>query len=118
MEGSFLREAAILRIAFNHVQISVHCPTIRRSTSPNQLSPLSLPNLAICATAARSTSRVLEACLDMNTPPMLVNMAFVSGLVLMIGLWEIRRRGLNVDESTQLADVQKCIRFLSRRESR
>lgn len=117
MDGPFRRQAAVLRIAFYYVQITIHRPFIQLAPSSRRVSPLSLPSLAICANAARSTSHILEACIELTAPAMVVMVAFISGLVLMISIWEARRSGLNVDVSTQVADVHRCLKYLRKWES-
>lgn len=113
MEGPFSREAAILFATFHYVQIIVHRPFIRTSPSVSSSSKqASLLSLTICANAARSTSNVLEAFYTFNAPPPVPFAAFFSGVVLMINIWDSRRRGLNVDDASQVTDVRKCLRYL------
>ncbi|KAG9005867.1 hypothetical protein FRB93_009265 [Tulasnella sp. JGI-2019a] len=118
MDPEFYQQASALRITFYYVQITIHRPFIQLSPSSKRVSPLSLPSLAICANAARSSAHILGATMEMAAPATFPMIAFISGLVLMISIWEARRSGLSVDVSTQVADVQICLRYLKRWEQR
>ncbi|KAG8879625.1 hypothetical protein FRB97_001320 [Tulasnella sp. 331] len=117
MGPEFFQQAAALRLTFYYVQITIHRPFIQLSPSSKRVSPLSLPSLAICANAARSSAHILNSAMEMSAPAMFTMIAFISGLVLMISIWEARRSGLNVEVSTQVADVHTCLKYLKRWEN-
>lgn len=112
MHSDFYLQAACLRITFYHVQIFIHRPFIQ----PKRSSALSHPSLVICTNAARSTAYILEATMDMPPTPIFPTTALLSGVVLMISIWEARRNGSNVDVSTQIAGVRTCLRYLKKWE--
>ncbi|KAG8890326.1 hypothetical protein FRB98_009394 [Tulasnella sp. 332] len=115
-ESPFFRQVAALRVAFCYVQITIHRPFVQLSSASKRA--LSLSSLAICANAARSCARILNATVEMTFPTMFSMMAFISGLILLISIWEARRSGLNVDVSQQVKDVQTCLTYLKRQEHR
>ncbi|KAG8882463.1 hypothetical protein FRB97_008192 [Tulasnella sp. 331] len=97
MGAAWYQQAAALQVTFYYVQITIHRPFIQLSSSSKRA--LSLPSLAVCANAARSS-------------------ALNSGVVLMISVWEAQRSGLNVDVSAQVAGIQTCLKYLKRWENR
>lgn len=113
-ESPFYRQAAALRLSFCYVQITIHRPFVQLSSSSKRA--LSLTSLAICANAARSSASILSSTMDMASPTMFNTIAFISGLVLLISIWEARRSGLSVDVSQEVLDVQTCLTYLKRRE--
>lgn len=42
--------------------------------------------------------------------------AFTAGVMLLISLWDIKKKGLNVDVTTQVTDVHRCINALKNGE--
>lgn len=104
--------AAKLRGTFHSIQITIHRPFIQVSRSSHRVSPLSLPALATCTHAAHSISHILARCLEVDCSAALMMQAFVSGVLLMISIWEAQRSGLNVDVSRHVADVRICLRYL------
>ncbi|KAG9025718.1 hypothetical protein FRB95_009833 [Tulasnella sp. JGI-2019a] len=112
----FYRQAAALRLNFYYVQITIHRPFVQLSSSSKRA--LSLPSLAICTNAARSSARILSATMDMTAPTMFPMISFISGLILLISIWEARRSGLHVDISQQIVDVQTCLMYLKKWEHR
>ncbi|KAG9005818.1 hypothetical protein FRB93_009214 [Tulasnella sp. JGI-2019a] len=118
MDPAFHQQAAALRISFCYVQITIHRPFIQVSPTSKRVSHLSLPSLAICSNSARASAHILKATMKTAFPPIFSMLAFISGLVLMIGIWEARRSGLNVDVTGQIADVRVCLEYLRRWETR
>ncbi|KAG8864936.1 hypothetical protein FRB96_003523 [Tulasnella sp. 330] len=116
MDATFYQQAATLRITFYYVQITIHRPLLQLSSASKRA--LSLPSLAVCANAARSASRILEATVDMPASVLFVTTSLLSGVVLMISIWEARRNRLAVDVSRQISCVQTCMRYLRRWENR
>ncbi|KAG8906698.1 hypothetical protein FRC01_007916, partial [Tulasnella sp. 417] len=118
-DPTFFVQAAILRVTFHYVQITIHRPFIPVLTGNNS-SPLGFPSLAICTTAARSVSHILEAWMkkSMDITPLLQVIAFQAGTILLISIWGVKKSKLNVDVSSQAADVQRCIKVLSKAEKK
>ncbi|KAG8728786.1 hypothetical protein FRC11_010206 [Ceratobasidium sp. 423] len=79
----FFDQSATLYSTYYHVQILIHRPFI---PSPRKPSPLSFPSLAICTTAARSCSHVLDLQRRRSQTilPGVMVAAFTSGIVLLI----------------------------------
>ena len=113
----FLTQAGTLSAYYYYTQFAVHRPFM---DAARRESPLSFPSLAICTNAARSASHILDAFLQkgLDSTPLTYIIAFVSGTVLLISIWGVRKSGLNVDVSSQIADVQRCIKMLSKSEAR
>ncbi|KAG9013058.1 hypothetical protein FRB94_003890 [Tulasnella sp. JGI-2019a] len=116
MNSTFYQQAASLRVTYHYVQITIHRPFIQSSSSSKRA--LSLPSLAVCANAAQSCAHVLHATMEMGASPLFSVAALVSGVMLMIGVWEARRSALNVDVSRQVTGVRTCLRYLKRWEQR
>ncbi|KAG8915259.1 hypothetical protein FRC00_006200, partial [Tulasnella sp. 408] len=118
-DPTFFVQAAILRVTFHYVQITIHRPFIPVLTGNNS-SPLAFPSLAICTNAARSVSHILETWMkkSMDITPLLYVIAFQAGTILLISIWGVKKSKLNVDVSSQAADVQRCIKVLSKAEKK
>ncbi|KAG8954208.1 hypothetical protein FRC04_000429 [Tulasnella sp. 424] len=115
----FFVQAASLRITFHYVQITIHRPFIPALTGNNS-SPLGFPSLAICTNAARSISHILDAWVKkgVDITPFLYIMAFHAGIILLISIWGVKKSKLNIDVSSQAADVQRCLKVLHKAEKR
>ncbi|KIO34334.1 hypothetical protein M407DRAFT_64278 [Tulasnella calospora MUT 4182] len=50
--------------------------------------------------------------------PLLYFIAFQAGTILLISIWGVKKSKLNVDVLSQAADVQRCIKVLSRAEKK
>ncbi|KAG9026808.1 hypothetical protein FRB95_008476 [Tulasnella sp. JGI-2019a] len=116
MGPTFYQQAATLRITFYYIQINIHRPFIQLSSASRR--GLSLPSLAVCTNAARSIAHILETTMEMPSPPVFGLASLLSGVMLMISIWEGRRSGLNVDMTRQIAGVQTCMRYLKKWEDR
>ncbi|KAG8988538.1 hypothetical protein FRB90_002686 [Tulasnella sp. 427] len=118
-DETFFVQAAILRVTFHYVQITIHRPFIPVLTGNNS-SPLAFPSLAICTNAARSVSHILDAWQKKNVDitPLVYIIAFQAGTILLISIWGVKKSKLNVDVSSQIADVQRCIKILHKAEKR
>ncbi|KAG9005820.1 hypothetical protein FRB93_009216 [Tulasnella sp. JGI-2019a] len=116
MNSAFYQQAATLRIIFHYIQITIHRPFIQLSSSSRR--SLSMPSLAVCTNAARSAARILEATMEMPSSPIFVLTSLLSGVVLMISIWEAQRSGLDVDTTRQVSGVQTCLNYLKRWEDR
>lgn len=118
MGPAFYQQAIYLKMTFYYVQITIHRPFIQLSPSAKRVSPLSLPSLAISANAARGSAHILRTTQELVSPPIFSMLAFISGVVLMISVWEARRSRLKVNVATQIADVTTCLEYLKRWEHR
>ncbi|KAG8900224.1 hypothetical protein FRC01_010214, partial [Tulasnella sp. 417] len=118
-DPTFFVQAGILRATFHYVQITIHRPFIPALTGNNS-SPLAFPSLAICTNAARSVSHILEAWMKkgMDITPFLYIIAFQAGTILLVSIWGVKKSKLNVDVSSQAADVQRCIKVLGKAEKK
>lgn len=83
-------------------------------------SPLSFSSLAVCADAALSASKILELYVKRghSIMPVTLGIAFYSALVLLISVWSVKKSGLELDTSEQVAAVQICINTLHVAETR
>ncbi|CUA75982.1 Cutinase transcription factor 1 alpha [Nectria haematococca mpVI] [Rhizoctonia solani] len=113
----FFDQSATLYSTYYHVQILIHRPFI---PSPRKPSPLSFPSLAICTTAARSCSHVLDLQRRRSQTilPGVMVAAFTSGIVLLINVWGQKKSGGTADPNGQIKDVHKCMDVLKSNEHR
>jgi len=113
-------QQAMLRLTYHYVQITIHRPFIPVLSAGGKASPLSFPSLAICTNAARSNSHILEQYSGRweDTSPLAYIAAFTAGAVLLISIWGVQKNKLNVDLSSQIADVHRCIKVLHKAEKR
>lgn len=113
----FFDQSATLYSTYYHVQILIHRPFI---PSPRKPSPLSFPSLAICTTAARSCSHVmdLQRRRSQTILPSVMVAAFTSGIVLLINVWGQKKSGGTADPNGQIKDVHKCMEVLKNNEHR
>ncbi|KAG8709844.1 hypothetical protein FRC09_000448, partial [Ceratobasidium sp. 395] len=113
----FFDQSATLYSTYYHVQILIHRPFI---PSPRKPSPLSFPSLAICTTAARSCSHVmdLQRRRSKTILPSVMVAAFTSGIVLLINVWGQKKSGGTADPNGQIKDVHKCMDVLKSNEHR
>ncbi|KAF8604607.1 hypothetical protein BDV93DRAFT_522316 [Ceratobasidium sp. AG-I] len=113
----FFDQSATLYSTYYHVQILIHRPFI---PSPRKPSPLSFPSLAICTTAARSCSHVLDLQRRRSHTilPGVMVAAFTSGIVLLINVWGQKKSGGTADPNGQIKDVHKCMDVLKSNEQR
>ncbi|ELU37004.1 nucleus protein [Rhizoctonia solani AG-1 IA] len=113
----FFDQSATLYSTYYHVQILIHRPFI---PSPRKPSPLSFPSLAICTTAARSCSHVLDLQRRRSQTilPGVMVAAFTSGIVLLINVWGQKKSGGTADPNGQIKDVHKCMDVLKNNEHR
>ncbi|CAE6476197.1 unnamed protein product [Rhizoctonia solani] len=116
-DSLFFDQSATLYSTYYHVQILIHRPFI---PSPRKPSPLSFPSLAICTTAARSCSHVLDLQRRRSQTilPGVMVAAFTSGIVLLINVWGQKKSGGTADPNGQIKDVHKCMEVLKNNEHR
>ncbi|KAJ6611840.1 fungal-specific transcription factor domain-containing protein [Mycena sp. CBHHK59/15] len=113
--GVFFDQSAVLHTMFYQLQITIHRPYIHKPTM------LAFPSLAICTSAARSAIHVVDVWLNklQRLPlPYLQNPVFVSGVVLLLNLFGVKRAGLPIDVAKELAHVSTAMRILKFSESR
>ncbi|KAF7314458.1 Zn(2)-C6 fungal-type domain-containing protein [Mycena kentingensis (nom. inval.)] len=102
-------QSALLYSHYYSVQMTIHRPFI---PAVRKGAPTSLPSLAICTNAARSSSHVIETSRLRNngTPvPVLLTPAFTAGLVLLLNVWSGKRTGLPPHMNSAIFEVHKCM---------
>ncbi|KAF8992801.1 fungal-specific transcription factor domain-containing protein [Cyathus striatus] len=108
--------SGILINFYYYAQILIHRPYIRANTHP---SPLSFSSLAICTSAARSCSLVLQQQMKHFTivyPYM--QMSCVSSMtVLLLNIGSSKLAGVTVDPK-ELKHVEMCVDILKRSDGR
>lgn len=117
-DDGFFQQAALLRIMYHWVQITIHRPFIPAIAIDGKVSSLSFPSLAICTNAARAASHVIGEYVKrgFEGSPMAHLIAFTIGVILLISIWAVKKSGLNVDFAKQAEDVQSCMTFLQKGE--
>jgi len=116
---------------YYYAQIIVHRPFL--PVSGKKPSPLSYPSLAICTNAARSISNILDAHykrlvsapsygqLEENTIaiiPSNFSLAFMTGVILLITLWNAKKTGSYVDPKAIGKDFVKVQKYIKLGEPR
>jgi len=105
----FFNQSVLLNCLYYHIQTLVHRPFIRITPS----STLSLPSLAICTNAARSSSHILDVHLSKGDKlPYMNTCAFTSGIVLLLNIWGVKKLGVRADPARHMQDVFKCMGYL------
>ncbi|KZV61073.1 hypothetical protein PENSPDRAFT_693721 [Peniophora sp. CONT] len=113
----FLMQSAQLHAQFYHLQILVHRPFI----SSRKEAQLGFRSLAVCINAARSCSRLVasfrervpaELCPYLQVP------TFTAGVMLMLGIWNIQRTGISMDQGKETQAVYNCVALLKDVEKR
>ncbi|TFK22899.1 hypothetical protein FA15DRAFT_671074 [Coprinopsis marcescibilis] len=111
-DALFFDQSAVLFNTYYWVQIIVHRPFIasrNRQTS-------SFSSLAICTNAARACSRIMEAHAsryNMLPLPHVQATLLISGLVLLISIWQARQAGVPLNEAREMEGVYRCARILA-----
>ncbi|KAJ7599108.1 fungal-specific transcription factor domain-containing protein [Mycena floridula] len=98
---------------FCQLQILIHRPTLSASR-------ISFSSLAICSNAARRCASILDAHRRRSAypTPFALGHAFTAGVVLLLQAWTGKQAGLSVPPQRQMADVQKCLDYLTLCETR
>ncbi|KAJ7496083.1 fungal-specific transcription factor domain-containing protein [Mycena galericulata] len=113
--GVFFDQSAVLHTMYYSLQITIHRPYIHKPTI------LAFPSLAICTSAARSCIHVVDIWLDklqrLALPQMQMSV-FISGVVLLLNLFGVKRAGLPIDVGKELAHVTTSMRILKFFETR
>ncbi|KAJ7268767.1 fungal-specific transcription factor domain-containing protein [Mycena haematopus] len=113
--GVFFDQSAVLHAMYYNLQITIHRPYI------HQPSVLAFPSLAIITSAARSSIHVVDVwitTLQRISLPYVQTGVFVSGVVLLLNLFGVKRAGLPIDVGRELAHVSTAMRILKFQESR
>ncbi|KAK0441743.1 fungal-specific transcription factor domain-containing protein [Desarmillaria tabescens] len=102
--GIFLYQSAALYSIYYMAQILIHRPFLHTD------SPLSIPSLAICTSAARSCTRILEVHMTrMKTvTPHIIMGTFTSGAVFAMNIWSSRQAG-HAPNAKDLAGFELCL---------
>ncbi|KAF7336925.1 Zn(2)-C6 fungal-type domain-containing protein [Mycena venus] len=112
--GVFFDQSAVLHVAYYYLQLTIHRPNIHKST-------MTLSSLTICTTAARNLIHVVDVWLDRMQRVVLMNMqngVFIAGVILLLNLFGMKRSGLPIDVTKELAHVSTAMRILKFQESR
>ncbi|KAF8994386.1 fungal-specific transcription factor domain-containing protein [Cyathus striatus] len=105
-DDRFFKLSGSLITTFYYVQMIIHRPYSAVNKQPTSLS---LPSIAICTSAARSCSLVLEQQMKL--------IAFKTGLVLLFNIWGSKRSGSPTDPIS-MRQVEKCMDFIRKAEAR
>ncbi|KAJ6587119.1 fungal-specific transcription factor domain-containing protein [Mycena vulgaris] len=113
--GVFFDQSAVLHTMYYALQITIHRPYIHKFTT------LAFPSLAICTSAARSGIHVVDVWLNRLQRVALPHMqtaVFISGVILLLNLFGVKRAGLPIDVGKELAHVTTSMRILKFFEKR
>ncbi|KAJ7497502.1 fungal-specific transcription factor domain-containing protein [Mycena latifolia] len=113
--GVFFDQSAVLHTMYYSLQITIHRPYIHKLTT------LAFPSLAICTSAARSGIHVVDVWLNRLQRVALPHMqtaVFISGVILLLNLFGVKRAGLPIDVGKELAHVTTSMRILKFFEAR
>ncbi|KAF7306061.1 Zn(2)-C6 fungal-type domain-containing protein [Mycena chlorophos] len=113
--GVFFDQSATLHTMYYWLQITIHRPYIHKPTI------LAFPSLAICTSAARSAIHVVDVWLtrfQRVSFPLVQTAVFISGVVLLLNLFGVKRAGLPIDIGKELAHVSTSMRILKFMETR
>ncbi|KAJ7072125.1 fungal-specific transcription factor domain-containing protein [Mycena amicta] len=113
--GVFFDQSATLHTMYYWLQITIHRPYIHQPTI------LAFPSLAICTSAARSAIHVVDVWLtrlQRVALPSVQTAVFISGVVLLLNLFGVKRAGLPIDVGKELAHVSTSMRILKFMEAR
>ncbi|VDB83334.1 unnamed protein product [Peniophora sp. CBMAI 1063] len=111
-------QSSVLHLMYQYTRITIHRPFI---ASPHGDSPLSLPSLTICTSAARAVVHLMQA--QRRLLPSIVLMvpiipSFLAGMVLLLRVWLAKRAGMRVDTLADMKDVFAVTDFLNDAEIR
>ena len=104
-------QSAHLHANFYHLQILVHRPFISSRKEPQ----LAFRSLAVCINAARSCSRLVASFrerISAGLTPYLQIPAFTAGVMLLLGIWNIERTGISMDQGKETQAVYNCLALL------
>ncbi|KAF7358442.1 Zn(2)-C6 fungal-type domain-containing protein [Mycena venus] len=113
--GVFFDQSAALHASYYKLQITIHRPYIHKPTI------LALPSLNMCTSAARSLIQVVDVWLQKTRRITLVHLhtgIFISGVILLLNLYGVKRAGLPIDEAKEMAHVDAAMRILKFHETR
>ncbi|KAJ7043922.1 hypothetical protein C8F04DRAFT_1070952 [Mycena alexandri] len=111
----FFDQSAILNVSYYHIQLMIHRPFIRR------MSAFAVPSLYICVRAARTILQTADIWLSKRQRqpmPSLVTPVFVSGMILGLHLFGVKRANPSADVKKDLAHLETAMKILKFVESR
>ncbi|KAJ7712428.1 hypothetical protein B0H16DRAFT_1624893 [Mycena metata] len=111
----FFDQSAILHVSYHHIQLMIHRPFIRR------MSAFAAPSLYICIRAARTilqTANIWLSKRQRQPIPTLITPVFVSGMVLGLHLFGVKRANPSADVTKDLAHLESAMEILKVSESR
>ncbi|TFK22896.1 hypothetical protein FA15DRAFT_643500 [Coprinopsis marcescibilis] len=108
-------QSAALYTTFYHVQIMLYRPFIVHKDQNFAFSSLS-----ICTNAARACSRLMEAQVHRKSAPLphVQAIIFLSGLIILLGIFYAKRAGIQLDEAKEMEGVHRCVNALKSYERR
>ena len=129
-------QSSVMHLMYQYTRITIHRPFV---ASPTSDSPLSLPSLTICTSAARAVVHLMQA--QRRLLPTTVLMvpivchilrpaitstqsnaiqipSFLAGMVLLLRVWIAKRAGMRVDTLTDMKDVFAVVDFMNDAETR
>ncbi|KAF8997064.1 fungal-specific transcription factor domain-containing protein [Cyathus striatus] len=117
-DDRFFKLSGSLITMFYYVQILIHCPYIT-ARGGGQPTPLSLPSLALCSSAARSCSLVLEQQMKRFVVmyPYMAISASIAGVVLLLNMWSSKQTATTEDPITT-KQIEICMDVLRKAEER
>ncbi|KAF9533926.1 fungal-specific transcription factor domain-containing protein, partial [Crepidotus variabilis] len=117
-DDDFFNQSLALYANYYHTQIIVHRPFIPTSKRP---SSVPFPSLAICTSAARSCSHLVDLRKAKKSIPavMIHGPVCTAALVLLLNLWSSKRTGLAQETvKKDMEDVYNCMEVLKLSEER
>lgn len=120
LNDAYFEDATALGLIYHYVQMTIHRPFLTALLDDKKPSPLAFNSLAVCTTAARAASTILESRInrskEVSVYPLVIG--WTSGTVLLICIWGVKKNQMNVDIRGLVADVQRSIDNLQRSEDR
>ncbi|KAJ7169255.1 fungal-specific transcription factor domain-containing protein [Mycena crocata] len=117
-DQTFFDQSVALHCGYYHLQMMIHrpfIPVVRES------SPMALPSLAICSSAARACANMVDVQRQRKGHvPVFINVSavFTSGILLLLNVWSGKRTGLVQESSRDIENVHKCMEVLRLCEQR
>jgi hypothetical protein len=90
-------------------------PNVKRINGiPQPPGAYPFPALSMCVHAAYSAVKIIRAQMDkgeFNIPSFLA-VSHLSGAIILMNIWELKRQDPNVNVESDIADVHTCLRAL------
>ncbi|KAH9478764.1 FAD-dependent monooxygenase OpS4 [Psilocybe cubensis] len=105
---TFFHQSANLYTSYYYVQMQIHRPYLTKK------SELTLPSLAMCNSAARACSHVLEASIARGARilPHAIIVAYTAGMVITLCMWGGQPMGYLGDNKEGTESLRKCLDYL------